>query len=599
MNDLNLAVIGNCSFAALVNQKGCILWACMPNFDDDPVFCALIDGDADEQNDDDKQGFWDFEIENLKSCEQAYIANTAILETILTDHDGTSLKITDFMPRYAHYGRYFKPSKICRIVEPISGSPRVKIRLRPRFHYGETAPEITRGSNHIRYVSTQLTLRLSTNAPITYVLDETTFHMDRRYTFFLGPDEAFVQDIDQSGTRFLQQTEEYWRGFVRALALPFEWQDALIRAAITLKLCTFEETGAVLAALTSSIPEAPNSARNWDYRYCWMRDSLFVINALNRLGTTETMEDYIHYIMNAAMLSPAKNIQPLYGISLEHDITEWESTTLKGYRGMGPVRFGNKAYIQQQNDVWGSVILAITQFFFDQRLSQKGTVDDFRRLETFGEKAVEHWDKPDAGIWEFRTFGRVHTFSAVMCWAAADRLALIADHLGLSDRAVYWREQADHMHGAIMDRAWNEELQSFVEPFDGTDVDASLLLLTEVKFIEATDPKFVSTVRRIEKTLMQDRLLYRYTSEDDFGKAEVAFTVCTFWYIDALAKMGETEKARDHFEWLLSKRNHVGLLSEDMDFKTHELWGNFPQTYSMVGLINSAMLLSKTWREVL
>ncbi len=599
MNDLNLAVIGNCSFAALIDQNARISWACLPNFDDDPVFCSLVDEDPEAQNQDDLQGFWDFEIENLKTVEQAYIPNTAILETIMTDDDGGILKITDFAPRYQHYGRYFKPSKICRIIEPISGSPRVKVGLRPRFNYGETAPEVTRGGNHVRYVSTNLTLRLSTNAPISYILDEVTFHIDRRYTFFLGPDESLRQDIDLSGIRYLEETEKYWRGFVRALALPFEWQDALIRAAITLKLCTFEETGAVLAALTSSIPEAPNSQRNWDYRYCWIRDSLFVINALNRLGTTETMEDYIRYIMNASMIDTGRDIQPLYGISLEHKIEETESQNLKGYRGMGPVRFGNEAYIQQQNDVWGSVILAVTQAFFDQRLTTPGTLEDFHRLEKFGHSAIENWDKPDAGIWEFRTFGRVHTFSAVMCWVAADRLALIADQLKLPERTKFWREKADHIHGEIMRRAWNEELQSFVEPFDGTDVDASLLLLPEVKFIDAKDPKFISTVRHIEKTLMQDGLLYRYTSQDDFGKAEVAFTVCTFWYIDALAGMGEVTKARERFEWLLSKRNHVGLLSEDIDFKTHELWGNFPQTYSMVGLINSAMLLSKSWRDAI
>ena len=286
-------------------------------------------------------------------------------------------------------------------------------------------------------------------------------------------------------------------------------------------------------------------------------------------------------------------------ISLEHIIEEYESEALKGYRGMGPVRFGNQAYVQQQNDVWGAVILAVTQAFFDHRLTRPGTLEDFYRLEKFGESALKNWDKPDAGIWEFRTFGRVHTFSAVMCWVALDRLAMIAEKLNLAERAEFWRNHADDVHAQIMERAWNEDLQSFVEPLDGDDVDASLLLLHELKFIDGKDPKFVSTVKHIEKTLMQDGLLYRYVSEDDFGKAEVAFTVCTFWFIDALAAAGETEQARRHFEWLLSKRNHVGLLSEDMDFETHELWGNFPQTYSLVGLINSAMLLSKTWRDAI
>lgn len=595
-NDLNLAVIGNCSFAALVNRRARINWACLPHFDGDPVFCSLVD---DNGKDDPEYGFWDIELVNLVKHEQHYIPNTAVLETILTDEDGNAIKITDFAPRYMHYGRRYKPSTICRIVEPLSGSPRAKIRLRPRFNYVETAPRVTRGGNHIRYTSADLTLRLTTDAPATYILNETTFIIDKKYTFFFGPDEPLRQTIDVSGVRFLEETENYWREFVRSLALPFEYQDALIRSAITLKLCTFEETGAVLAALTSSIPEAPGSKRNWDYRYCWIRDSLFVINALNRLSTTRTMEDYIHFIMNASMIDEAKDLQPLYGISLEHIIEEYESEALKGYRGMGPVRFGNQAYVQQQNDVWGAVILAVTQAFFDHRLTRPGTLEDFYRLEKFGESALKNWDKPDAGIWEFRTFGRVHTFSAVMCWVALDRLAMIAEKLNLAERAEFWRSHADDVHAQIMERAWNEDLQSFVEPLDGDDVDASLLLLHELKFIDGKDPKFVSTVKHIEKTLMQDGLLYRYVSEDDFGKAEVAFTVCTFWFIDALAATGETEQARRHFEWLLSKRNHVGLLSEDMDFETHELWGNFPQTYSLVGLINSAMLLSKTWRDAI
>lgn len=600
-SDLNLAVIGNCSYAALINRYGRINWACLPNFDGDPVFCSLLndpkDGKGPEEGHD--WGYWDISIENLESTEQAYIPNTAILETILTDKSGDALKITDFAPRYPHYGRHYKPSKIVRIVEPISGTPRIKVKLRPRFHYGEQEPTVSRGGNHILYSSCSMSVRLTTDAPLTYIMKERTFLLDQRYTFFLGPDEPLRHDIGASGLRFFEETEKYWKEYVRSLALPYEWQDALIRSAITLKLCTFEETGAVLAALTSSIPEAPNSSRNWDYRYCWMRDSLFVINALNRLGNTKTMEDYIHFTMNASMINGREDIQPLYGISLEHIIEERESKSLSGYRGMGPVRFGNQAYVQQQNDVWGAVILALTQAFFDKRLARPGTLEDFRRLEKFGYSALENWNKPDAGIWEFRTFGRVHTFSAVMCWVAVDRLARIAEKLNLTSRAVFWREEADKMHAEILNRAWNDDLQSFVEPLDGEDIDASLLLLPELKFIDAKDPKFISTVRHIEDKLMHKGLLYRYVSEDDFGKAEVAFTVCTFWYIDALAAMGEVEKARKHFEWLLTKRNHVGLLSEDMDFETHELWGNFPQTYSMVGLINSGMMLSRSWREAI
>ncbi len=594
--DLNLAIIGNCSFSALINRLGAVVWSCMPYFDGDPVFSALVN---DFKGEDDEWGFWDFELIDFDRAEQEYIENTAVLVTRLYDTHGNVLQITDCAPRYMHYGRFFKEQIICRRIEPIVGTPRVRVRVRPRFNNGATPPIVTRGGNHIRYVSPDLTMRLTTNAPISYIYDEAPFRISQNYTFFFGPDEPVQHNIAATGRKFIENTVRYWRDFSRSLALPYEWQEALIRSAITLKMCTFEDTGAVIAAMTTSLPEAPHSERNWDYRYCWLRDALFVVNALNRLNTTRTMEDYMHFIMNVTLNEADDDLQPLYGISLKDIIEEEEASHLKGYRGMGPVRIGNQAYVQQQNDVWGSVLLALSQAFFDKRLIQQGAVEDFHALEKFGERAAANFDKPDAGIWEFRTMGRVHTFSAVMCWVACDRLARIAAKFGLDDRAGHWRGTADKMREVIIKEAWNEDKNSFVEPFGGDGVDASLLLLHEVGFIEPTDPRFVGTVEFVEKELCHEELLYRYTHEDDFGAPEVAFTVCTFWYIDALAAIGRKEEARAKFEWLLDKRNHLGMLSEDIDIKTHELWGNFPQTYSMVGLINSAMRLSRSWHEVI
>ncbi len=600
-NSLDLAPIGNCSFSALVNRHGQIVWSCMPHFDGDPVFCALVNGSEKPKDEPVEWGFWDIDLVDFEHAEQEYIENTAVLVTRLFDANGGGVQITDFAPRYAHYGRYFKPTMICRILEPIGGTPRVKVRCRPRFNYGATPPTVTRGGNHVRFVSADLIVRMTTDASITYIRNEVPFLVDRRYTFIMGPDESLHENCDGAGRKYMEQTIRYWREFSRNLALPFEWQEEMIRSAITLKMCTFEETGAVIAAMTTSIPESPHSKRNWDYRYCWLRDAAFVINALNRLGTTRTMEDYLRFIMNASLMAEEKDLQPLYGISLQERIEERQIPQLRGYRGMGPVRVGNQAYVQQQNDVWGSVVLALTQAFFDKRLTRRGTVEDFRRMEKFGDSAVENFDKPDAGIWEFRTFGRVHTFSAVMCWVACDRLAKIAGQLSLPDRAEHWRQEADKMRDVILTRAWNEKKQSIVEPFEGEHLDASLLLLHEVGFIEATDPRFVKTVEAIEKEIIDPDtgLLYRHVYKDDHSKPEVAFTICTFWYLDALAAMGRVEEAREKFEWLLARRNHVGLLSEDMDFKTFELWGNFPQTYSMVGLINTAMRLSKNWNEAI
>jgi GH15 family glucan-1,4-alpha-glucosidase len=354
-----------------------------------------------------------------------------------------------------------------------------------------------------------------------------------------------------------------------------------------------------VAGITSSIPEAAHSARNWDYRYCWLRDAYFVVHALNRLGATGTMEQYLQYIINVATESGGQELQPVYGVGGEARLPERTVPMLTGYRGMGPVRVGNQAYEQRQNDVYGSVVLASMQYFFDRRLVTRGDLATFERLERLGERAAQTYDTPDAGIWEYRGRQRVHTFSAVMCWAACDRLARIALHLGAAERAAHWRSIASRMHGVIEQRSWSDKLGCFTESFGIDDVDASLLLLPHLDFVRTDDPRFASTLRTIERDLKRGHHLRRYHAADDFGSPENAFNICTFWYIDALAVTGRREEAREIFESMLACRNSLGLLSEDIDPKTHELWGNFPQTYSMVGIINSAMRLSMSWEDAL
>ena len=592
--NLDLAVIGNCSYSALVDRQGRIVWSCLPRFDGDPVFCELLGGAGEGA----EFGFFDFVIDDFARAEQYYLHNSAILVTTLYDSHGSAIEITDFAPRFKQLGRVYRPVMIVRQIRPVIGNPRVKVRQRPAVDYGARRPETTHGSNHVRYVVPSGTLRLTTDVPISYVIEEVPFVLEEACTLVLGPDETLNRPIAETGRDFRENTGEYWREWARYLTVPFEWQDAVIRAAITLKLCSFEESGAIVAAMTTSIPEAPNSERNWDYRYCWLRDAYFVVHALNRLGATRTMEDYLRYITNVAASASNGHLQPVYGVTLESRLIERIEKNLGGYRGMGPVRVGNQAYEHIQNDVYGSVVMAATQMFFDQRLAQPGNVRIFERLESIGEQAVQVFDKPDAGLWEFRTIAKVHTFSAVMCWVACDRLAKISLRLGLEARTTYWRDHADRIHGVICERAWNSKLNAFVESFgDGDDVDSSLLLLHELGFLAADDPRFAGTVAAIEKKLRDGDFLFRYKSHDDFGVPETSFTVCTFWYIDALAALGRIEEARKLFENVLSRRNHVGLLSEDLDPITGELWGNFPQTYSMVGLISSAMRLSKSWEE--
>ncbi len=590
MSNLDLAAIGNCAVAALIDSDARIVWWCMPRLDGDPVFCNLIAGDAD-------WGFADVELADRIDCKRSYLRNTAMLETILTDKDGARVRITDFAPRFRNHRRTFRPIMLIRRIEPVGGRARVRIRIRPRFDYGSTEPRHTIGSNHIRYIGSDSAMRVTTDAPVSYIENETLFVLDQPINLIFSQDESFESPIAHTARDFAERTNEFWIEWVRDLAIPFEWQDAVIRAAITLKLCEYEETGAIVAALTTSLPEHANSGRNWDYRFCWLRDTFFVVHALNRLGATKTMEDYLGYIASVTVSEPAMQLKPVYGIVPDKPLTESIVPALVGYRGMGPVRVGNQAAEQVQNDVYGSVILAAAQMFFDTRLPRPGDEALFAQLEQLGNVAARVALEPDAGIWEFRGRARVHTHSAAMCWAGLARLAKIAAHLGLAERAAHWKGEAARIRKAILDQAWDESTQTFVESFGGTDIDASLLLLQEVGFLAADDPRFTGTLATIERKLKNGRQIFRYDAPDDFGKPATSFTVCTFWYIDALVAAGRRDEAREWFEETLTWRNPLGLLSEDLDPHTGEQWGNFPQTYAMVGLINSAMRLSKTWEE--
>jgi GH15 family glucan-1,4-alpha-glucosidase len=588
---LDLALTGNCAISALIDRGGDVVWCCMPRFDGDPVFHALLGSGGDPMD-----GRFSIELENAVRSEQSYIPGTAIVRTRIEDAAGQAIELTDFCPRFQHHGRTFRPAQLVRRVKPVQGHPRIRVLVRPRGEWGTVAPELTRGSNHLRYVLPGQTLRLNTSAPPTYVAAERWFSLHSPVSFILGPDETFEGGIEQTARDFEEETALHWQHWTRRLAVPLEWQEAVIRAAITLKLCQFEETGAIVAAMTTSIPEAPNSGRNWDYRYCWLRDAFFVVRALNSLSEVGTMEDYLRWLHDVVRGADG-HVQPLYGIDLERHLVERMEPQLPGYRGMGPVRVGNQAYEHFQHDVYGNIVLGASQAFHDHRLFRRADANDFAQLEMVGERAFALHDQPDAGMWELRTRARVHTSSSLMCWAACDRLAKVALVLHQPARAAFWRERADLIRSRILSAAWSEERQAFVESFGGRDLDASVLLMAEVGFLPASDPRFMSTVDAMERTLCDGPFMRRYEGKDDFGRPETAFNVCAFWRVDALARTGRRAEARAAFEALLSRRNHVGLLSEDLDPHTGELWGNFPQTYSMVGIINGAMQLSAPWAD--
>ena len=562
-------------------------------FDGDALFCELL---RPRQREDDI-GFFAIDLADHERSEQRYDPDTAIVVTRLFDKRGSAVEVVDFAPRFGRFGRMFCPSTLVRQVRRLSGSPRVTVRLRPAKNYGAARPEMTYGSNHIRFVTDEFVLRATTDCPVSAVLEERSFLLRDDINFVLGPDETLQGSVAEVCRSFREHTTEYWRDWVRGLSIPFQWQEEIIRAAITLHLAVYQDTGAIVAAVTTSLPEAPTGGRTWDYRFCWLRDSFFVVNALNRLNNTRTMERYIDYIINISTGNEAEHLQPMYRLNGMPECKERIVDSLPGYRGLGPVRIGNQAYEQIQHDTYGSAVLAATHVFFDRRMVGRANEALFRELEPLGRRALKFWDKPDAGLWELRGSQRVHTYSSVMCWVACDQIAKIAARLKLADDAARWRADADRIHAAICERAWSAEKNSFVSTFGGDQLDASLLLLNELHFLKADDPRFAGTVAAVERELKRGEYVFRYVEADDFGTPENAFLVCSFWLVDALAALGRRDEALALFERLLSLRNSHRLLAEHVEPKTGELWGNFPQTYSHVGMINSAMRLSISWDD--
>jgi GH15 family glucan-1,4-alpha-glucosidase len=600
MSDLNLWPIGNCQVSALIDGAAGMVWGCQPRVDGDPLFCALLDPQPLNAEDESAlpRGEWRISLENQVSATQRYLKNSPILSTRLTDADGAVAEIFDFCPRFERSGRMYRPVAFIRIIRPILGAPRVRIALNPSSGWGARDAERTSGTNHIRFLLDPQPLRLTTDAPITHILEGRSFRLEESLHFFLGPDEPFVGNVNQTLAMMLHQTANHWQRWVRGLAIPLDWQRVVIRAAITLKLCQHEETGAIVAALTTSIPEAAHSRRNWDYRFCWIRDAYYTVQALNRLGALDVLENYLSYLRNIVDQAKGGHIQPLYAVSGAPRLDEGEAASLAGYRAMGPVRVGNAAYTQVQHDAYGQIILSNAQAFFDERLFRMSTTEDFSALEKVGTRAWKMHAKPDAGLWEFRTRTSVHTYSAVMSWAACDRLGNIADQLGLAARAGLWRQRAAKIRATIEKQAWYPKDKRFAATFGGDELDASLLQLLDMRFLEPNDERFIATFNAVEKTLRRGEHMLRYAKEDDFGHPETAFNFCTFWLIEALHMVGRTEEARELYGKMLERLTPAGLLSEDTDFETGELWGNYPQTYSLVGLINCAGLLSRPWSSV-
>jgi GH15 family glucan-1,4-alpha-glucosidase len=587
MDNLDYGIIGNCRSAALISKNGSLDWCCLPEFDSSSVFAKILD--------DEKGGSFEILVNEDYAIEQQYEENTCILITTFSDGQNT-FEVHDFMPRYySEDGGRHTPPEIVRYIKYIKGSPKFKVVYNPKLEYalGETVSYIK--SNFIASLTHAVkfdTVFLYTSFDKEKVVNGEEIALNESGYFLLGYNEKIFLPDTKKMYLLLQRTKVYWLNWVERTPTYKKFNEQIIRSALTLKLLTYDKTGAVLAAATTSLPETIGEVRNWDYRFCWIRDASMVIKVVSELGHKNIAKRYLQFIID---IIPDKDekLQIMYGINKEKNLTEETLDHLSGYKGSKPVRIGNAAYKQRQNDIYGILMDVI----YEQLVKFDTNIDNGEELWTITKGIVwivnKHWQEPDKGIWEFRTEDRHFTFSKILCWVALDRAIKVAKIFGKKHKIKKWKVLEQEIRQDIYAKAWNEEKQSFTQSYGSPDLDASILLMESYGFIEARDPKFMSTVKAIEKELSNEGLMYRYKNEDDFGLPSSSFTICTFWFINSLFKIGEEEKAIKHFEKLLSYSNHLGLFSEDIDFKTKRLLGNFPQAYSHLALIECAINFSK------
>jgi len=582
-----LGLVGNCQFSALIANTGSVVWCCLPRFDSEPLFGSLLDPEG---------GEFSVAPADGRSGRQSYVENSNVLATEFDAADGR-FRILDFAPRFSQRERMFRPTQLVRIVEPIEGTPRVRVRFQPRLGWSKAVPQLLQGSNHVRAEGFAAPLRLTSDIAPTYLNGQTFTLTERRHLVLSwGPplEDAIAPICEQ----FLRQTVLYWQRWVKHCNIPSAYQQAVIRSALALKLHCFEDTGAIVAAMTTSIPEAPGSGRTWDYRYCWLRDAYYVLEALRLLGHFEEREQFIQYLINIAANSPDLDLRPLYRIDGGSDLTEQVLENWSGYGGDGPVRIGNAAALHQQHDVFGEMALALTPIYMDDRFSLERSPATLDLIERLARKAISVAGTPDAGIWEVRKAWEPQTFSSLMCWAAADRMARIADRHRPAC-ATEFRAAAEHIREQIIAQAWHAQSGGFASTYGGLDMDAALLQMPVLRFLPSGDPRMGSSVDAIERALSLDGWMFRYRNDDGLGKPEVAFVICSFWLVEALAATGRLEAARALMQRMQGALTPLGLIAEDYATSTGRMWGNFPQAYSHVGLIHAAFAASPRWRDVL
>ena len=584
----NLGLIGNCQLSALVRNDGAVAWACMPRFDSPPVFGALLD--------DARGGSFTVGPADGRPGTQRYLTNTNVLETRFEAADG-AFRVLDFAPRFLQHERTFRPTKIVRVVEPLAGTPRIRACCDPVLGWSKRRPRRELGSHHVTFHGYDAELRLTTDAPLSY-LGGDPFALTRKTHFVLAWGAPVEEALEPLCDRFLRATVAYWQGWVKHCDIPADYQDEVIRSALALKLHCFEDTGAIVAAMTTSLPESPGSGRTWDYRYCWLRDASYTLGAFHLLGQFEEREQFLHYLLNVAASTPDLELAPLYRVDGRSDLDERIEPEWPGYRGEGPVRVGNGAAAHKQFDVYGEMVLALAPLFLDARFREQVTPPVLDLVTRLARKAISVAGRPDAGIWEYRTEWRPQTFSSLMCWAAADRMRRIAAVHRPGD-AKEFGLAAEAIRAEVLREAVDASRGTLVADYGGRELDAALLQAVTLRLLLPDDPRAAATVDAVRDSLMLDGWLRRYRADDGFGVPTVAFTLCTFWLVEALARVGRVGEARSLLARVRDVRAPLGLLAEDVDPKTGEMWGNFPQAYSHVGLIHAAFAAAPPWHDAI
>ena len=579
----DLGLIGNCAFLGLIHKDTNIAWMCWPRFDSSFVFGNLLDS----------QRGGEFSIRPATgqfTSHQYYIENTNVLCTEIEDANG-AYRVTDYAPRFQQNQRYFKPLMLIRKVEPLRGTPQIKVTCDPVGGYGTIRPQKHKGSNHISYLGLSEQIRLTTNISLTYIQEEQFFVLNETKYLVLTYGEPLEAQLINTAEEFLTKTIDYWRKWVKSTSISNYYQSVVIRSALALKIHQYEDTGAIIAASTTSLPEAPHSTRNWDYRFCWMRDTYYILTAFNNIGHFEEMERYFHFIANVSV--KAKNrFQPLYSISGADKLTE-EELDLEGYLGNQPVRIGNDAYTHIQNDVYGQVLVALLPLYVDRRFIDSERVDSHNLVYHTLLKLEKYLHENDAGLWEFRHISQYHCYTALFHWAGANAALKIARQLG-DEKMAALANSLIKESSAKIEACLDRERGVYTNAIGSKYLDASTLQLIMMGYIDPDSELARSHLRNLELELKTpEGLFYRYRHEDDFGMPETTFLICSFWYIEALACVGRVEDAAREFEHILQYTNHLGLLSEDVDARTGSQWGNFPQAYSHVGLVNAAYRISK------